>query len=132
MESTEERYGWAPDDPRWTDQIAGGNGRTEPSPTPGPRDGADAVEPSVAPEAAQPDGWRVVTAAPTEPGSAAPDGWQVPAPLAPRPAESEWHTALRQTEPGVSTPSTSAPEVPRPAAQPTWSAAGPEAAAPTV
>lgn len=34
MESTEGRYGWAADDPRWTDARAGGQGRLEPSPPP--------------------------------------------------------------------------------------------------
>lgn len=34
MESTGGRYGWAADDPRWTEPRAGGQGRLEPSPPP--------------------------------------------------------------------------------------------------
>jgi hypothetical protein len=41
VESTDGAYGWAPDDPRWTDMLAGGNGRLEPSPA--PRFGASEV-----------------------------------------------------------------------------------------
>jgi len=34
VESTGGRYGWAADDPRWTEPRAGGSGRLEPSPPP--------------------------------------------------------------------------------------------------
>ena len=46
MESTDQ-YGWAADDPRWTDAQAAGRGRLEPSPP--PRFGADDAEPSSPP-----------------------------------------------------------------------------------
>jgi hypothetical protein len=42
MDSSDGRYGWAADDPRWTDAQAGGRGRLEPPPQPMPSfSGAD-------------------------------------------------------------------------------------------
>jgi hypothetical protein len=36
MDSSEGRYGWATDDPRWTDAHVGGRGRLDPPPPPTP------------------------------------------------------------------------------------------------
>jgi hypothetical protein len=53
VESSDGAYGWAPDDPRWTDVLAGGNGRLEPSPA--PRFGEAAAPDDSLPDDSQPE-----------------------------------------------------------------------------
>jgi hypothetical protein len=65
VDSSEGTYGWAADDPRWTDILAGGKGRLEPSPA--PRFGESDVTAEPAPPAETPAATRPLDLPPWPP-----------------------------------------------------------------